>query len=287
MPRSPDSAQLDLAGVFQRIQRKMLADLTIARLFEHPSAAGTATEHHWLHLFEQYLPTRYRSAPAFIMNSSGRRSRQIDIAIFDTLHFPPLFPHTSGTHIPIESVYAVFEVKPTISRQWLRDAGQKAASVRILSPTKRKILAGLLATSSVWRPSSFSANLRRALTANDGALGEQHLRDFQDNEKSIPTILTTSQKLSTGVDARHILNIVLMRPIHSLIEFKQIIGRGTRLYDGKDYFTIYDFVRAHHHFADPEWDGQPVAPNQNQNLALSRCHPSNQEKPASAPAKSK
>ena len=96
------------------------------------------------------------------------------------------------------------------------------------------------------------------VTANDGALGEQHLKNFQDNEKNIPTILTTSQKLSTGVDARNVRNIVLMRPIKSIIEFKQIIGRGTRLYDGKDYFSIYDFVKAHHHFADPEWDGEPI-----------------------------
>ena len=103
-------------------------------------------------------------------------------------------------------------------------------------------------------------NYCQRVTANDGALGDQHLRDFQDNEKTIPTILTTSQKLSTGVDARNVRNIVLMRPIHSMIEFKQIIGRGTRLYDGKDYFTIYDFVKAHHHFNDPEWDGEPIAP---------------------------
>ena len=103
-------------------------------------------------------------------------------------------------------------------------------------------------------------NYCQRVTANDGALGEQHLRDFQDNEKSIPTILTTSQKLSTGVDARNIRNIVLMRPINSMIEFKQIIGRGTRLYDGKDYFTIYDFVKAYHHFSDPEWDGEPLEP---------------------------
>jgi type I restriction enzyme R subunit len=103
-------------------------------------------------------------------------------------------------------------------------------------------------------------NYCQRVTANDGALGDQHLRDFQDNEKTIPTILTTSQKLSTGVDARNIRNIVLMRPINSMIEFKQIIGRGTRLYDGKDYFTIYDFVQAHHHFNDPEWDGEPIEP---------------------------
>ncbi len=103
-------------------------------------------------------------------------------------------------------------------------------------------------------------NYCQRVTANDGTLGEQYLRDFQDNEKTIPTILTTSQKLSTGVDARNIRNIVLMRPINSMIEFKQIIGRGTRLYDGKDYFTIYDFVKAHHHFNDPEWDGEPMEP---------------------------
>jgi type I restriction enzyme R subunit len=99
------------------------------------------------------------------------------------------------------------------------------------------------------------------VTADEGGIGDQHLRDFQDNEKTIPTILTTSQKLSTGVDARNIRNIVLMRPINSIIEFKQIIGRGTRLYDGKEYFTIHDFVNASHNFYDPEWDGEPVDPN--------------------------
>lgn len=98
------------------------------------------------------------------------------------------------------------------------------------------------------------------VTANDGSIGEQFLREFQDNEKTIPTILTTSQKLSTGVDARNIRNIVLLRPINSMIEFKQIVGRGTRLFDGKDYFTIYDFVDAYHHFSDPEWDGEPLEP---------------------------
>lgn len=98
------------------------------------------------------------------------------------------------------------------------------------------------------------------VTANDGSLGEQHLRTFQDNEKTIPTILTTSQKLSTGVDARNVRNIVLLRVIGSIIEFKQIVGRGTRCFDGKDYFTIYDFVKAYEHFNDPEWDGEPEEP---------------------------
>jgi len=103
-------------------------------------------------------------------------------------------------------------------------------------------------------------NYCHRVTADDGKIGEQHLRDFQDNEKSIPTILTTSQKLSTGVDAPEIRNIVLLRPVNSMVEFKQIVGRGTRLFDGKDYFTIYDFVDAHHHFQAPEWDGEPLEP---------------------------
>jgi len=103
-------------------------------------------------------------------------------------------------------------------------------------------------------------NFCQRVTANDGALGDEHLRAFQDNEKIYPTVLTTSQKLSTGVDARNIRNIVLMRPIGSMIEFKQIIGRGTRLFEGKDFFTIYDFVKAHQMFQDPEWDGEPEPP---------------------------
>ena len=96
------------------------------------------------------------------------------------------------------------------------------------------------------------------VTSDDGKIGEQFLSEFQDDEKIIPTILTTSKKLSTGVDAPEVRNIVLMRPINSMIEFKQIIGRGTRLFDNKDYFTVFDFVKAHNHFHDPEWDGEPI-----------------------------
>lgn len=108
---------------------------------------------------------------------------------------------------------------------------------------------------------STNPNYCHRVTADDGAVGEQHLRDFQDNDKTIPTVLTTSQKLSTGVDARNVRHIVLMRPIRSMIEFKQIIGRGTRTHDGKDFFTIWDFVKAHENFADPAWDGPPLPPD--------------------------
>lgn len=96
------------------------------------------------------------------------------------------------------------------------------------------------------------------VTANDGERGEESLRQFQDNERTIPTILTTSQKLSTGVDARNVRTIVLLREVNSMIEFKQIVGRGTRLYEGKEFFTILDYTNAYEHFLDPEWDGEPI-----------------------------
>ncbi len=100
------------------------------------------------------------------------------------------------------------------------------------------------------------------VTARDAAIGETYLKQFQDNEKLIPTILTTSRKLSTGVNARNVRNVVLLRPVNNMIEFKQIIGRGTRLFEGKYFFTIIDFVNAYHLFNDPEWDGDPVEPEE-------------------------
>ncbi|MEM9419074.1 MAG: DEAD/DEAH box helicase family protein [Planctomycetota bacterium] len=98
------------------------------------------------------------------------------------------------------------------------------------------------------------------VTSREGAIGDKHLKTFQDNEKTIPTVLTTSRKLSTGVDALGVRHIVLLRTVKSMIEFKQIIGRGTRLLDGKDYFTVHDFVKAYEHFNDAEWDGDPLPP---------------------------
>jgi type I restriction enzyme R subunit len=120
---------------------------------------------------------------------------------------------------------------------------------------------------------SGNPNYCERVTANDGERGEQFLREFQDNEKLIPTILTTSQKLSTGVDARNIRNIVLMRPINTQIEFKQIIGRGTRLYDEKEYFTIYDFVNASERFEDKDWDGPPIDNTTEPNVNIHKPYP--------------
>ncbi|HSB51795.1 MAG TPA: DEAD/DEAH box helicase family protein, partial [Dissulfurispiraceae bacterium] len=97
------------------------------------------------------------------------------------------------------------------------------------------------------------------VTADEGKVGRSHLDDFVDPEKDVPVILTTSKLLSTGVDAPTCRNIVLFKPIGSMVEFKQIIGRGTRLYPEKDKlsFTILDYAGATRLFADPSFDGDP------------------------------
>ena len=127
MGRHPNTCTVNLSGMFHQIQEEMLSLLAAGELFEHPTTAGAVTEQHWLELFNRYLPHRYRAASAFIVDAAGRRSRQIDIAIYDNLYSPLLFPGPAGLHIPAESVYAVFEVKQDLNQRLIRDAGRKAA----------------------------------------------------------------------------------------------------------------------------------------------------------------
>ncbi|MDY0403428.1 DEAD/DEAH box helicase family protein [Sulfurovum sp.] len=98
------------------------------------------------------------------------------------------------------------------------------------------------------------------VTSDEGQIGRDFLEAFQDNDKTTPTILTSSKMLTTGVDAKNVRNVVLAAPIRSMTEFKQIIGRGTRVYEGKDFFTIIDFVGATNLFYDERWDGIPEEP---------------------------
>ena len=163
-----DTGRVDLRQIFLRVQQQMLANLSSSEVFEHPTACGAATEQHWLNLLNRYLPQRYRATSAFVIDAQGRRSRQIDIAIYDHFYSPLLFDHDSGPHIPAESVYAVFEVKQTLTSKWILDAGHKAASVRrlrrtALSKTPSPILAGVLSLDAVWAgpfPDRMSALLR-------------------------------------------------------------------------------------------------------------------------------
>lgn len=98
------------------------------------------------------------------------------------------------------------------------------------------------------------------ITSDEGDLGRELLEDFSREDVDLPVVVTTSRLLSTGVDVPTAHVIVLCRPIGSMVEFKQIIGRGTRLAkeQGKEFFTIIDFVGATRLFDDPEFDGPPI-----------------------------
>jgi len=99
------------------------------------------------------------------------------------------------------------------------------------------------------------------VVSDEGKVGRGYLDEFQDPEKDVPVILTTSQMLTTGVDVPTCRNIVLFKPIKSIVDFKQIIGRGTRLFTDKDklWFTIIDYTGATRLFSDPDFDGFPEA----------------------------
>jgi hypothetical protein len=146
--KSRDSKRIDLHQVFLRVQEQMLATLATSKVFEHPTACGTATERHWIELFNRYLPRRYCATSAFVIDADGQRSRQIDIAIYDHFYSPRWFHDDSQPYIPAESVYAVFEVKQALSSTVIRDAGRKAASVRRL----RRTSAPLLSAGSLYPP---------------------------------------------------------------------------------------------------------------------------------------
>lgn len=160
MSRQADSGKIDLAEVFRRVQTEMVSQLSASNLIEHAITQGAASEQDWLRLLDLYLPKRYRAAPAFVVNSDGCRSRQIDIAIFDNFSSPLLFPHHSALHIPVEGVYAVLEVKSILTAPSLKDAGEKVASVRALRTGKpRQILGVVLAATAQWSKDIFSPTL--------------------------------------------------------------------------------------------------------------------------------
>lgn len=110
-------------------------------------------------------------------------------------------------------------------------------------------------------PDLAAANSKYVMrVTGDNDEGKAQLDNFIDPESTYPVICTTSRLMSTGVDAQTCQLIVLDRRINSMTEFKQIIGRGTRINEdyGKLYFTIMDFKRATSLFADPDFDGEPV-----------------------------
>lgn len=171
-----------LPTLFEGVHEEVQAELELARrAYGHSTTKGDASEDVWLHLFNTYLPRRYRAAKAFVADSNNEFSLQLDVVIYDELYTPPVFAMGAVTIIPAESVYAVFEAKQAANADNLRQAHEKAASVRklhrhsddVISVGVRTqgrelqpILAGLLTLESDWRP-AFGDPLKQLLLAAD------------------------------------------------------------------------------------------------------------------------
>jgi hypothetical protein len=131
---------IDLEKIFLKLQEQMITKLSADReIISHPGTKGDASELNWLDMLKTYIPTRYKVDKAFVLDSDGTISDQIDIVVYDR-HYSPFLFHQDGTiYIPAESVYAVFEVKQTINKNLIEYAGKKAESVRKLKRTSIRI----------------------------------------------------------------------------------------------------------------------------------------------------
>ncbi|EKO3815636.1 hypothetical protein NTH32_002399 [Vibrio harveyi] len=168
-----------LKDVFEDVQKGLEHDLYRAsRGVEHPGTKGDIHEDSWIEILRDYLPNRYGVDKGIIIDSEGNKSDQIDIVIFDPQYTPMLLTQQNHKYIPAEAVYAVFECKPTISKDYLEYAGNKASSVRKLTRTSvpiatasgtlppkkvHNIICGILAAKCGWadgiKSDSFASNL--------------------------------------------------------------------------------------------------------------------------------
>lgn len=160
--------KFDLESAFLGLQREISQELNTNRdHVKHPVSKGDGTEFKWIETLRKYLPKRYSVDKAFVIDSKGNASEQIDLVIYDRQYSPFLFHRETALYVPAESVYAVLEIKQNLNKKHLKYAVQKAISVRHLHRTSasipfvegeyrskplHKIIAGILTLVSDWEP---------------------------------------------------------------------------------------------------------------------------------------
>ncbi|QOH59408.1 DUF6602 domain-containing protein [Rhodococcus rhodochrous] len=179
--------RFDLQKAYLRKQEELLAKLNLpSGFFDHPTAKGDAVEANWCAMLQEFLPRRYGVGPIFAVDCHGQQSEQIDLAVYDCQYAPLFFSSPTGVLVvPAESIYAVFEVKPRIDKDYVYYAGKKAASVRALhrtsaeirhaggtyapqDPDSKPILGGILAATSSWVDLEGKAATKALSNAPDG-----------------------------------------------------------------------------------------------------------------------
>ena len=178
------SKQNKLKSLFYGLQDSMIADLKSNKENEtHPVQKGDFTEVCWLEMLRCYLPKRYQVEKAFVLDSKGNQSEQIDIVICDQQYSPFLFKKNKSIYVPAESVYAVLEVKQTLNKTYIEYAGKKTESVRKLHRTNApiyhvegktekpkdpfKILSGILTLDSSYKTLSSPALIKAFSSLNE------------------------------------------------------------------------------------------------------------------------
>lgn len=203
-----------LASLHEDIEQRLAI---VRKSFAHPGTKGDASEAVWLDLFKQYLPKRYEAEKAFVVDSNGDFSQQIDVVVFDRQYSPFIFTFKDQKVVPAESVYAVFEAKQTADAGLVAYAQRKVASVRKLHRTSLPIpyangtypakplipiIGGLLTLESDWSP-ALGPSLKAALEedTSEGRLDigciAAHGHFFYDKEAS-DFLLTTERKPATA-----------------------------------------------------------------------------------------
>ena len=157
---------IDIKELFKNMQAQMLASLTTQEFIAHPGTKGDVTENNWLSWLKEFLPKRYMADKAFVIDSDGNVSDQIDIVIYDQQYSPIVFKQNGALYVTAESVYAVFEVKQELNKTNIEYAGNKIASVRKLRRTSapitystgvkpakplHNIIGGILTTRTEWK----------------------------------------------------------------------------------------------------------------------------------------
>lgn len=157
-----------LPELYRSLQKEMKTRIEIGReSLDHPTEKGGDSELHWSDWLAEFLPYRYQVDKAYVIDSRGNQSEQIDLVIYDRQYSPPIFKHGKSIFVSSESVYAIFEVKQHLNKQHMDYAKKKAKSVRTLYRTSvpivhaggierpkppKPIYAGILAYDSDWNP---------------------------------------------------------------------------------------------------------------------------------------
>lgn len=166
--------KINIKKLFENKQAQMLANFGLSMGFEHPVSKGDATEQEWRNWFTNFFPDRYKAEKAFVIDSEGNCSDQIDVVVYDTHFSPTIFEYNNEKYIPAESVYAVFEVKPVLNKDYLEYAIGKISSVKKLIRTSapirtirgiepgrpaQEIIGGILTYKSDWVENNIEKNL--------------------------------------------------------------------------------------------------------------------------------